>query len=599
MRARSDDLPALGSPTSAASARSFSRSSSQASSPGSPVSANRGAWRVGVAKRRLPRPPAPPCATSARAPGAARSTTRRPSSSKTCVPTGTRSSTSSPSAPCCCRPRPGAPWPAWNHFSRAKRERSRRSGSATTATSPPGPRSPPSAPPWGTCSPGGKLTPPWPPRPAWTRIFARSWNIGSERTVEVHGVRARHCRGQRARSRDGLRTPAHRGHRVLREADGGGRRSVASGCGRTARSGRRPRRRPAASARARRGYSATLTKRRSPLRRNSTRPSRSAKIVSSRPRPAPGPGRNRVPRWRTMIDPARTCWPAKTFTPSIFGFESRPLRDEPRPFLCAILLLRLLRRGRLARRRLRLRRGLRLRLRGRLRLLLLGLLRRRLLRADRLDLDLRQGRPEAGVPPVARLWPVLADPDLVAAHVADDPRRHEAGLRAQVGLAVAADEQDVRRERLAFGGAEPVDEQPLSLVDAVLLAADGDDRVAVHVTKSGPTARERGKCTYLDPDSTSSSHSDIGTYSHSPLLEASASAAAGVFFLRPRPPREPRRVRFFGFGVSAPSSDAGASTSSSAPSSGSGTWIVGSGAASGSSASGATPSVAASAVGFF
>src|SRR5919197_1288474 len=460
MRVRRDDLPAFGSPTSAASARSFSRSSSQASSPGSPVSANRGAWRVGVAKRRLPRPPAPPCATSARAPGAARSTTRRPSSSKTCVPTGTCSSTSSPSAPCCCRPRPGPPWPPWNHFSRAKRERSRRSGSATTATSPPRPPSPPSGPPLGTCFSRRKLSPPWPPRPAWTRIFARSWNIGSERTVEVHGVRARHCRGQRARSRDGLRTPAHRGHRVLREADGGGRRSVASGCGRTARS-------------------------------------------------------------------------------------------------------RLLRRGRLARRRLWLRRGLRLRLRGRLRLFLLGLLRRRLLRADRLDLDLRQGRPEAGVPPVARLWPVLADPDLVAAHVADDPRRHEAGLRAQVGLVVAANEQDVRSERLAFGGAEPVDEQPLSLVDAVLLAADGDDRVAVHVTKSGPTARERGKCSYFEPDSTSSSHSDIGTYSQSPLLEASASAAAGVFFLRPRPPREPRRVLFFGFSSSAGASAAAAVSGSS------------------------------------
>jgi hypothetical protein len=31
-----------------------------------------------------------------------------------------------------------------------------------------------------------------------------------------------------------------------------------------------------------------------------------------------------------------TTWPAKIFTPSIYGFESRPLRDEPSPFLCAI-----------------------------------------------------------------------------------------------------------------------------------------------------------------------------------------------------------------------------------------------------------------------
>ena len=52
--------------------------------------------------------------------------------------------------------------------------------------------------------------------------------------------------------------------------------------------------------------------------------------------PVPGPGRNRVPRWRTMIMPALTSWPAKIFTPRYFGFESRPFRDEPRPFLCAI-----------------------------------------------------------------------------------------------------------------------------------------------------------------------------------------------------------------------------------------------------------------------
>ena len=30
---------------------------------------------------------------------------------------------------------------------------------------------------------------------------------------------------------------------------------------------------------------------------------------------------------------AVTCWPAKTLTPSMFGFDSRPFREEPRPFL--------------------------------------------------------------------------------------------------------------------------------------------------------------------------------------------------------------------------------------------------------------------------
>ena len=49
-------MPAFGRPTSAASASSLSRRSNVASSPGRPVSAKRGARRVGVAKRLLPRP---------------------------------------------------------------------------------------------------------------------------------------------------------------------------------------------------------------------------------------------------------------------------------------------------------------------------------------------------------------------------------------------------------------------------------------------------------------------------------------------------------------------------------------------------------------
>ncbi len=77
MRASSEDLPAFGSPTSAASASSLSLSSSVASSPGSPVSAKRGVRRVGEAKRLLPRPAMPPRAATTRAPGAARSAISR------------------------------------------------------------------------------------------------------------------------------------------------------------------------------------------------------------------------------------------------------------------------------------------------------------------------------------------------------------------------------------------------------------------------------------------------------------------------------------------------------------------------------------------
>src|SRR3954453_21678907 len=54
--------------------------------------------------------------------------------------------------------------------------------------------------------------------------------------------------------------------------------------------------------------------------------------------PAPSPGLKRVPRWRTMISPPVTFWPANTFTPRRLAFESRPFREEPSPFLCATVL---------------------------------------------------------------------------------------------------------------------------------------------------------------------------------------------------------------------------------------------------------------------
>ena len=125
-------MPAFGRPTSAASATSFSRSSSSASSPGSPVSAKRGVWRVGVAKWRLPRPPPPPRATTTRAPGATRSAMSCSVVVETCVPTGTRNSMSAPSAPCLPRPAPVArrvpalyPLPTRNRRGRGDRGRRR------------------------------------------------------------------------------------------------------------------------------------------------------------------------------------------------------------------------------------------------------------------------------------------------------------------------------------------------------------------------------------------------------------------------------------------------------------------------------------------
>src|SRR3546814_7432934 len=54
------DLPALGSPTSPASASSFSRSHTHISSPGQPGPCWRGARLVEVLSPALPRPPSPP-----------------------------------------------------------------------------------------------------------------------------------------------------------------------------------------------------------------------------------------------------------------------------------------------------------------------------------------------------------------------------------------------------------------------------------------------------------------------------------------------------------------------------------------------------------
>src|SRR5436305_2984921 len=41
-----------------------------------------------------------------------------------------------------------------------------------------------------------------------------------------------------------------------------------------------------------------------------------------------------------MISPPLTVCPANRFTPRRLAFESRPLREDPSPFLCAILVLR-------------------------------------------------------------------------------------------------------------------------------------------------------------------------------------------------------------------------------------------------------------------
>src|ERR1700743_3050900 len=93
-----------------------------------------------------------------------------------------------------------------------------------------------------------------------------------------------------------------------------------------------------------------------------------------------------------MISPAFTDWPPKRLTPSRWALESRPLRLEDAPFLCAMSALRL----RCA-----------------------GLLRP----VDTGDPDLRVLLAVTQTTPVAGLVPVVDHVDLRPGGVADDLRR--------------------------------------------------------------------------------------------------------------------------------------------------------------------------------
>src|SRR5829696_10546133 len=94
-----------------------------------------------------------------------------------------------------------------------------------------------------------------------------------------------------------------------------------------------------AVASSRTGSSITLTTLLPRERSKSTLPSTLAKRVSSEPLPTFCPGFTFEPRWRTIMLPAVTTWPPYAFTPSLLPAESRPLREEPPPFLLAIRYL--------------------------------------------------------------------------------------------------------------------------------------------------------------------------------------------------------------------------------------------------------------------
>src|SRR4051794_4342319 len=147
-------------------------------------------------------------------------------------------------------------------------------------------------------------------------------------------------------------------------------------------------------------------------------------MVSSLPIPVPSPGRKRVPRWRTMISPPVTDCPAKTLTPRRLALESRPLRLEPRPFLCAILAVLLLLRSRLGPAALRL-------------------------QLDPGDLDAGEVLAVAGAAGLALLGLVLQHPELgpalVAHHLGLDLHALEV-VHLDVVVLVAAVEQRLERD---------------------------------------------------------------------------------------------------------------------------------------------------------
>src|SRR4051794_5470678 len=296
---------------------------------------------------------------------------------------------------------------------------------------------------------------------------------------------------------------------------------------------------------ARRAYSCGSTEITRPRRPalNCTTPGRDAKIVSSLPMPTPSPGRKRVPRWRTMISPPLTVWPANTFTPRRLAFESRPLRLEPSPFLCAIS----------------------------------GFLVRLGPRAPAGDLDARhldagQLLAVAGAALVAALGLELEHAQLRAALVTDD-----LGLDldlaesvAEQGL-VAGVQERLELERGALVALQALHEQGRALLDAVLLTAGLDDCVGhgwdhssleASVASAPALARERRRPP-LRPrrrgfDSTaspSSEASDGSSGAVSPVSSAVPPSPSSPPRARERP-RPLRRRR--AFGASSPASSAAA-----------------------------------------
>src|SRR5580692_840801 len=400
MAAMIEDLPALGKPTSPTSATVFSSRMRSRCCPGSPLSAKPGALRRGLARAALPRPPRPPAAATNLVPTPTRSASTSPSAVLTSVPFGTAMIRSGPLAPVRLEPSPCRPLVARRTGRRWKSSSVAELASTSSTTSPPRPPLPPSGPPSGLNFSRWIEAQPFPPWPACTCSVTRSANSATM-SLSLIPIRFHEKGGP------GFAGPPS--GRAVRSGYADGSPDSAG----TMLTARRPRTAP-----------------------NCTFPRTSANSVSSPPRPTPWPGWKCVPRWRTMISPAFTNWPPYRLTPRRWALESRPLRLDDAPFLCAISVL------------LRCRLGVALRL-GALGLGGRGLGARRLssrglgarglsgrrlssrgLGARGLGLGADAGDPYLGVPlpvaqtpPVAALVLVLDHVDLGARRVTDDVRR--------------------------------------------------------------------------------------------------------------------------------------------------------------------------------
>src|SRR5579863_4265064 len=423
MAAMIEDLPALGKPTSPTSAIVFSSRTRSCSWPGSPLRANPGALRRGLARAALPRPPRPPAAATNLVPTPTRSARTSPSAVFTSVPFGTGMIRSVPSAPVRLEPSPCRPLPARRTGRRWKSSSVAELASTSKITSPPRPPLPPSGPPSGLNFSRWTEAQPFPPWPARTSSVARSANSA---TVVPSFSSFPHGKG---------------GPGCLARLRGCGapRRAYAGGSAGTMLTARRPRTLP-----------------------NSTLPATSANSVSSPPRPTPWPGWKCVPCWRTMISPALTSWPPKRLTPRRLALESRPLRLDDAPFLCAISVLL----------RLSLRLGPRPRLGCRLRRGGLG--------TDAGDAHLRVLLPVTQTPAVAGLVPVVDHVDLGTGGVTDDVGRdlvaaHFGGV-ADDPLAVDH-QQGGQRDGGAMLARQLVDGHDVIERDLLLPAAAAHNRV--------------------------------------------------------------------------------------------------------------------------